>query len=838
MAVEVPFDFPVPGGLHARPASLLRAALLGFAGSATFVNLRSGRAANAKSTLALVSTLTRHEDPCLLRVDGEGAEAAADALRRFLRDDLPLSEEPLPAPVGPKEDEAPLPRVLSKGDVRLLRGVRASGGIARGRAVPVGASEPHAEPGAERPGPADEEAAALGHAFAATTEALRGRSRRAVNDTERAILAAHLSILEDPEFRSRIEDEIRSNGVSARRAVRATTSHFAGILRSSGSDSLEERALDLYDLAGQLVRALGGKSPEAPIVLRGDSVLVAEDLPPSAFLSLDRSLLKGITLAAGGRTSHTVVLARAAGIPCVTGLGAGVTSIPPGSEVVVDGERGLVVVGPPPEVARFYGGETEKLAAIRRRLDAFRSAPGRTADGRRLEVGANVASLEDVRLALANGAEGIGLFRTEFLFMNRREPPSEEEQFHVYSEAARMAGGRPVIIRTLDAGGDKPIPFLGLAREKNPFLGYRAVRTYGEHEEIVEAQLRAILRASAMGVVKVLVPMVATVGEIRGVRGLVRRLSTQLARQGVPHDAGIEVGAMVEIPSAAFALGALAAEADFFSIGSNDLLQYFFAADRDNERVSFLYGPRHPAFLRILKVIVDEANRAGRWIGLCGELGRDPLAAPLLAGLGLDEVSLAAPGILAVKSALARATYGECRSLLDEALSFESGAEVAALLHRFASSKEDLAVAPEGAVKLGSRSATREEAVRELVDLLHVTGRVEDPDRLEEAVWRREETAPTSVGFGVALPHARSAAVRATSVAFLKLDAPFRWEPGDEEPVRMALLVAVPESAPGDAHLRLIASLSRRLVDDAFREALLAAPDEAGVVRLVREAAP
>ncbi|HQR65899.1 MAG TPA: PTS sugar transporter subunit IIA, partial [Thermoanaerobaculia bacterium] len=212
--------------------------------------------------------------------------------------------------------------------------------------------------------------------------------------------------------------------------------------------------------------------------------------------------------------------------------------------------------------------------------------------------------------------------------------------------------------------------------------------------------------------------------------------------------------------------------------------------------------------------------------------------APLLAGLGLDELSLAAPGIPAVKSALARATLAECRALLDGALSLEGGAEVAALLDRFASSKEDLAVALEGAVKLRSRSATREEAVRELVDLLHVAGRVEDPDQLEEAVWRREETAPTSVGFGVALPHARSAAVRATSVALLKPGAPFLWEPGDEEPVRMAILIAVPESAPGDAHLRLIASLSRRLVDDGFREALLAAPDEASVVRLVREAAP
>ncbi|HQR66917.1 MAG TPA: phosphoenolpyruvate-utilizing N-terminal domain-containing protein, partial [Thermoanaerobaculia bacterium] len=231
MPVEVAFDFPVPGGLHARPASLLRAALQGFPGSATFVNLRSGRTANAKSTLALVATLTRHEDPCVLRIDGAGAEAAADALRRFLRDDLPLSEEPLPSPAHPTEAAAPLPRALSRGESRLLRGVRASGGIARSRAVPVGADERPAHESAERPGTSPEEIAALSRAFAATRGALRARAERAANDTERAILAAHLSILEDPEYRSRIEDEIRSNGVSARRAVRATTRHFSRLLR-------------------------------------------------------------------------------------------------------------------------------------------------------------------------------------------------------------------------------------------------------------------------------------------------------------------------------------------------------------------------------------------------------------------------------------------------------------------------------------------------------------------------------------------------------------------------------------------------------------------------------
>ncbi len=837
MAQEIEFAFSVPGGLHARPASLLRSAVSRFGSAAMFVNRRSGRTANARSTLALVSTLTRHGDPCALLLDGADEVAAAEAMRGFLRDDLPLSGESLPAAPRPLQTSTALPRALSAAAVPVLRGTRASGGIARGRVVIGEGLAPLADGHVERAGDAAEEIARLDRAFATTIAALQVRSAGAANETERAILGAHLSILEDPELRSRIEDEVRSNGVSAPQAVRATIGHFVGILRASGSDSLEERALDLRDLAGQLVRAVSGDSSEASTDLTGAAVLVAEDLAPSGFLSLDRQHLRGIALGGGGRTSHTVILSRAAGIPCVTGLGEAAAAIPSESETIVDGERGLVVVNPPPAVLRFYEAEMEKLATIRSRLETFRTAPGRTADGRPVEVGANVASLEDVRLAFASGAEGIGLFRTEFLFMSRQEPPSEDEQLHVYSEAARMAGGRPVIVRTLDAGGDKPIPYLGIPREKNPFLGYRAVRMYGEHREIVATQLRAILRASAFGKLKVMVPMVATVEEMRGVRALVRQLSEELAAEGVLFDPGLEIGMMVEIPSAAFLLGALSKEADFFSIGSNDLAQYFFAADRDNERVSRLYSPLHPAFLRLLKQIVDEAHLAGGWIGLCGEMGRDPLRAPLLAGLGLDEISLAAPRIPAVKSALARAGSGECRALLDEALAKKSAPEVEALVRAFSESKRDRAIVADGTVRLRATSRSREEAIRELVNLLHASGRITDADRFEEAVWRREEAASTAIGLGVAIPHAKSAEVRVTSIALLRFEPPFPWVPGDEETVRMAILIAVAEDAPEDAHLRLIASLSRRLMDDGYRETLLSAADEEGVVRLIRDAA-
>lgn len=838
MALEIEFAFSVPGGLHARPASLLRDAAARFRSAIVLTNRSRNRTANAKSTLALVSTLTRHADECILLIEGEDEEAAAEELSRFLRDDFPFCEEPFPASAPSPATGGPLPRALAALDAKVFRGAPASRGIARARAFVLDPWRDFRGLSARESGSPVEEISKLDRAFALARTELTERLGRTENETERAIVAAHVSIIDDPEFRTRTEGELRSGTHSAGTAVIATAGHFAGILRASGSAVLAERALDIRDIAAHLVRALYGcRFPEEVTTPESDSLCLAESLTPSQFLALPKAHLRGIVLASGGRMSHTAILARASGIPCVTGASGIDRAVATGQEVIVDGERGLVVVDPPPAVCRFYEAEMEKLVSIRARLEAFQSAPGRTADGRPIEVGANVASLEEIRLAFASGAEGIGLFRTEFLFMNRRKPPSEEEQAHVYSEAVRMAGGRPVIFRTLDAGGDKPIPYLCLPSERNPFLGYRAVRIYGEHREVVAAQLRAILRASAFGRAKVMVPMVASVEEIREVRALVRRLSADLAGEGVAHDAGIQIGVMVEIPSAAFALGALAKEADFFSIGSNDLAQYFFAADRDNERVSRLFSPLHPAFLRLLKQIADDAHRAGRWIGLCGEMGRDPLATPLLAALGLDEISLASPGILGVKAVLARSGFGECRVLLDEALSKESAAEVEALVRDYSESKRDRALVAGGTVRLRARSRSREEAIRELVNLLHVAGRVADPDRFEEAVWRREETASTAVGFGVAIPHAKSRDVRTTSVAFLRCEPPLEWESADGEPVRMAILIAVAEDAPGDAHLRLIASLSRRLMNDDFREALLVAPDEARVVDLIRDAA-
>ncbi len=830
MAVEIAFSFPLPGGLHARPASRLQEEVARFRSVVTFLNRANGASASARSVLALVATRTDQGEPCVLHVQGEDEAAAAAALRRFVKKELPGLDE---APAARTATGAPLPRALARAEARVHRGAPASGGIFRGRAVVVGARRGGAA-AAERSGTEAEELARLDEAFEKAVAAIRARREAAEYETERAILGAHLSIAEDPGFRSSAAAAVAA-GASAPAAVLAAAERFAEVFRSSGSALLAERALDIHDVAEAVSHVLAGSGAPVPAVELGeDSVVVAARLGPAQLLALPRARVRGLVLGEGGTLSHTVVLARAFGVPCVTGVEGIDRALASGDEIVVDGERGLVVVGPKDPVVRFYETQREALATAARRLERFRTAKGASADGRRIEVGANVGTVEEAAAAFENGAEGIGLFRTELMFLDRDEPPTEEEQVAILSETARLAAGRPVIVRTLDVGADKPLAWLRLPSERNPALGYRAIRMYAEHAELAERQLRAILRAAAVGPVKVMFPMVSTPEEARELRALVEKVKGLLAAEGVPHDPDVEVGVMLEVPSAVLSVRAIAKEVDFFSVGSNDLAQYLFAVDREDTRLAHLGSAYHPAFVRLLSEAVEGAHAAGKWIGLCGELGGRPLAAPLLLGLGFDEVSVSPPRVLRAKAAFRRVRSAGARALVAEALALATAGEVEALLIERAPAARTLVDA--GTVRVSSASRSREEAIRELADLLQMTGRADVADRVEDAIWAREETAATAVGSGVAIPHCVSPHVRADTVAAVRLSPAVPWGDGGEE-AELAILIAVRPGEAGGKHLRTIAALSRRLCDDEFRERLLAAPDDAALAALLAEAA-
>jgi phosphoenolpyruvate-protein phosphotransferase len=842
LPAELHFAFPLRHGMHARPASALQELAAGYRSRVTYANLRTGKEASAGSVLALVATLTRHRDPCAIRVEGEDEAEALGALRRFVEARLPGFEEASPATSLPGEERRPLPRALRAEAARVLRGLPASGGIARASVV-VGHAldaciDAHSETAPVghplRTCSSDEEHARLGAAFAEVGASVRAKMDRAANGTERAILKAHLAILEDNELLRRIEEGIDAGGRDAPAAVVSAAEQLAEVLHSSGTAYLRERALDLRDLAFQLVRAMGVPSPDERFVIEREAVLVADALTPSQLIALDKAPVAALVLREGGTTSHTVILARARGLPCVSGIGAG-AALADGQDVIVDGERGLVVVEPPPEIGRFYTGEAAKLAALRRRAEQLAAEPAVTLDGRTVEVGANVGSLEEAHLAFASGADAIGLFRTELLFIDGDQPPSEDEQGDVFARSARAGAGRAVTIRTLDAGGDKPLPSLRLAVEENPALGLRAVRLYDAHEALIASQLRAILRASACGNLKIMVPMVSSVEQLRAVRAVVARESEALAGRGISHNPQIEVGVMVEVPAAAFLVEELARAADFFSIGTNDLAQYFFAADRGNEAVARFADPLQPAFLRLLAMIVAAAHRCGRRVGVCGELAGEVRAVPLLIGLGCDSLSVVPGQVGAVKAAVRGCEAETCGTLVRAALAAGTAEEVAELLAALAADSNRLPLTATELVALESASRTRDEAIRELVDLLHLGGRTGDPDALEDAIWQREDLHSTAVGFGAAIPHCKAAAVSATSVAVLRSAGGIAWGAGDEV-VHLVIFIAVSDRAAGDEHLRMIAALSRRLVDDDFRRALEAAASAAGVVDLIRSA--
>ncbi len=839
----IDFAFPLANGLHARPASLLRDACRPFKATVLLRNQRSRRSADAASVLELVASATLHNDPCRLEIAGPQEREAVDALRAFLEHDLPRADDGAPPapPVAAPERASWLPPVFLSGGGTLRRGRALAAGSGRARAARVGRSRLLPERPVAGIRDAKKELELFRRACRRLEAELRDEIAPLRDAIAAGILKAHLEIVRDPGFREMIAALIADKKRPAGRAIREAAAHFAGILRRAPSAYLQERAGDIEDIAARLGEKLAGPAPRqapplgrGPRVPRGPLVAVAASLSPSALLALDRRRLRGLILGPVGFTSHAAILARSLAIPAVSLPPAELAGIPDGAEVIVDGRRGLAVVSPGAELKRYYRLEQQAAEMRRQRLACLNRRPAATHDKVRVEIAANIAAPAELDSAWRNGAEGVGLFRSEFLFLGREAPPGEEEQHAAYSLAARSAGERRIIFRTLDIGGDKPLPFLGLPREENPFLGCRAVRFYSGHADLIRCQLRALLRATARsGCLRVMVPMVTVVEEVRLARRLLSEAVSELRARKAAVPGRIELGIMVETPAAALAIDSLAREAAFFSVGSNDLLQYTMAVDRGNAALAGLYDPLHPAFLRLLQQAATQARQAKRWLGICGEMAGDSELLPLLAGIGFDELSMVPALVPAVRERLAQLDGSECRALLRRALKAEDAAATRALLRKFNGRGGGAGVVAAELVRLGSNSRTPSEAIKELCSLLELEGRVGDAALLEEAVWKREETYATDLGLGFALPHGKSDTVRSASVAFLRPARPMRWSGKGPPGVRGVLLIAVPAAARGEEHLRLIARLSRQLMHEDFRAALLAAGDAAVVVSLI-----
>lgn len=507
-------------------------------------------------------------------------------------------------------------------------------------------------------------------------EIIREHARKELGDDKAEIFEAHLLVLSDPELINPIKDKITNENVNAEHALDEVAAMFINMFESMDNEYMKERAADIRDVTKRVLAHLLGVNVSNPSLISEEVVIIAEDLTPSDTAQLNRKFVKGFTTDIGGRTSHSAIMARSMEIPAVVGTKTVMEDIQNGVLVIVDGLDGEVIVDPSEETVKAYEKKAAEYAEQKAEWAKLVNEKTVSADDHHVELAANIGTPEDVKGVLENGGEGVGLYRTEFLYMGREELPTEEEQFTSYKTVLERMEGKPVVVRTLDIGGDKELPYLNLPKEMNPFLGFRAIRLCLEMQDMFRTQLRALLRASVYGNLKIMFPMIATVDEFRQAKAILLEEKAKFQQEGVQVSEDIEVGMMVEIPSSAVIADLFAKEVDFFSIGTNDLIQYTLAADRMNERVSYLYQPYNPAILRLVNMVIKAAHKEGKWVGMCGEMAGDEIAIPILLGLGLDEFSMSATSILKARSQIRQLSKADIEPHLDTILSMSSTEEV------------------------------------------------------------------------------------------------------------------------------------------------------------------
>ncbi|BAZ29686.1 phosphoenolpyruvate-protein phosphotransferase [Cylindrospermum sp. NIES-4074] len=661
-------------GLHARPAAQFVATASRFQSQIQVQNLTRGSEAVRGDSINQVATLgVRQGHELLITAIGADAEAALTALQTLVINNFGEDDRAFETPIAPQQVT---PQTHSE-----LTGIAASPGIAIAPVVhfqshPVHFTEYYVEN-------VEVEWQRLQTAIQIAKQEIQTLLFEAsiqIGDAEAAIFDAHLLFLQDPVLLEAVHQRIVEQRLNAEAAWQSVVNEVAHSYRILEDAYLQERVDDVVDVGQRVLRLLMGNSP-SNLHLSEPAILVATDLSPSDTARLDPTKVLGICTTSGSATSHSAIIARTLGIPAVLGVDAGVLHLADGTLIALDGESGQAWVEPQADTLSLLQSKRHAWQTAQQEARNKAHQPAITHDGRRVKVLANIGSVADAQVAVSNGAEGVGLLRTEFLYLDRTNAPTEEEQLAVYQAIAKILDTRPLIIRTLDVGGDKPLPYLQIGvPEANPFLGWRGIRFCLDHLDLFKTQLRAILRASAEHKIKVMLPMIATVTEVRAAKVILSEVQAELSQANIPFDKTMEVGIMVEIPSAVAIADQLANEVDFFSIGTNDLSQYVMAGDRTNPRVAGLVDALHPAVLRMVQRTVKAAHAGGIWVGLCGEVAANPLATSILIGLGLDELSVNPQAIPAIKLAIAQLSVAEAEAIATSALQKDSAIKVRELI--------------------------------------------------------------------------------------------------------------------------------------------------------------
>ena len=567
----------------------------------------------------------------------------------------------------------------------MFKGTNASAGIGIGKAAIIKEVEMVIRP--DKVASVETEVTRFRGALADTvaqTKALEETLATRVGEKEAEIMQGHLMLLADPMLTGEIEEAIKRDSVCSEYAIETTCTTFADVFAAMDDELMQQRATDMRDIKTRLQQTLQGIKPVDIASLPEGSIIVAKDLTPSMTAGINPANVTGIVTELGGKTSHSAILARALEIPAVVAVSNVMDKIEEDDTVILDGGEGIVIVNPTDEEMKEYTAKRESFLQEKKDLERFKGVPTVTKDGVHIELVANIGNPDDLAKVLEYDGEGVGLFRTEFLFMDRTSMPTEEEQFEAYKKVAEGLSGKPVIIRTLDIGGDKEIPYMGLAKDENPFLGYRAIRLcLDRKEDIYRPQLRALLRASAFGGIKIMIPMITCIDEIREAKALIEDIKNELDRKDIPYNKNIQIGIMVETAAASLMADVFAKEVDFFSIGTNDLTQYTMSVDRGNEKISYLYSTFNPAVLRSIRNIIKCGREAGIMVGMCGEAASDPLMIPLLLAFGLNEFSMSASAILKSRKMITGYSSEELQAVADKAMSFVTAKEVEAYMKEF-----------------------------------------------------------------------------------------------------------------------------------------------------------
>ncbi|CRV23499.1 phosphoenolpyruvate--protein phosphotransferase [Staphylococcus saprophyticus] len=566
-----------------------------------------------------------------------------------------------------------------------INGIAASDGVAIAKAYLL--VEPDLSFDSEKVSDVDAEIAKFNNAIQTSKVELtkiRNNAEQNLGADKAAIFDAHLLVLDDPELIQPIEGKIKNEQVNAPTALSDVTGQFITIFESMDNEYMKERAADIRDVSKRVLAHILGVELPNPSMIDESVVIIGNDLTPSDTAQLNKEFVQGFVTNIGGRTSHSAIMSRSLEIAAVVGTKSITQEVKQGDMIIVDGLTGEVIIDPTEDEVIAYQNKRERFFEDKQELQKLRDEETTTIDGRHAELTANIGTPNDLKGVIENGAEGIGLYRTEFLYMGRDEMPTEDEQFEAYKKVLETMEDKRVVVRTLDIGGDKELPYLNLPEEMNPFLGYRAIRLCLDQPDIFRPQLRALLRASAFGKLNIMFPMVATIQEFRDAKALLLEEKDNLTNEGIEVSDDIELGIMVEIPSTAALADVFAKEVDFFSIGTNDLIQYTMAADRMSERVSYLYQPYNPSILRLVKQVIEASHKEGKWTGMCGEMAGDEIAIPLLLGLGLDEFSMSATSVLKARRQIKGLSQNEMEELAQRAIDCATSEEVQDLVNQYA----------------------------------------------------------------------------------------------------------------------------------------------------------